>query len=106
LTADQIELGCAAAIKTAEQFPKPGHIRAAVPAVQHIFLGLPQLSYPEVSSGERQEALEYSTALRAALSKSPANRPPSQAQKKTLSLPPPQFTIEEQKEVLKRKGYL
>jgi hypothetical protein len=103
LSPDQIESGCAEAIKTAEQFPKPGHIRAAVPVVHGVFLGLPQLSYPEISKEEREEALKYSAALRAALAKSPRSRP---QKRRPLTLPASQFTIEQQREVLKRKGYL
>jgi hypothetical protein len=86
LTSEQIEAGCAEAIKTAEQFPKPGHIRAAVPAVHGGFLGLPQLTYPETSEEEREEALEYSAALRTALAKAPPNVP---AKKRTGFNPPP-----------------
>jgi hypothetical protein len=106
LTADQIEAGCAEAIKTAEQFPKPGHIRAVVPAVQHIFLGVPQLTYPAVSPEEREEALEYSEALRTTLVKSPRIGPVATKDKPKVAVPPSRFTIEEQKEILRKKGHL
>src|SRR5215469_1851055 len=44
LTPDQIEAGCREAAKMAEQFPKPGHIRNAVPQTHNVFLGPPQLT--------------------------------------------------------------
>ena len=104
LTPDQIEAGCREASKTAEQFPKPGHIRAAVPAVRSAFLGLPQLTYPRISEEEREEALEYSAALREVLAKTP---PKALAEKrKPFNVVPPRFTGDEQKEALRKKGYL
>jgi len=104
LTPDQIEAGCREAAKTAEQFPKPGHIRAAVPAVHSVFLGLPQLTYARISEEEREEALEYSAALRKMLVKTPQN---ALAEKtKRLNVVPPRLTVDEQKEVLRKKGYL
>ena len=67
LTPEQIDLGCAQAIKTAEQFPKPGHIRAAVPVVHEMFLGPRRPKYldePPTSEAERMDALEFSSKLR------------------------------------------
>jgi len=104
LTPDQIEAGCAEAIKTAEQFPKPGHIRAAVPTVQTIFLGPSQLTYPETTQEERDAALEYSAPLRARLAASP--RKELSIGRKQINLPPSKFSVDEQKEILRRKGYL
>jgi hypothetical protein len=104
LTPDQIEAGCGEAGKTAEQFPKPGHIRAAVPAVHSAFLGLPQLTYPRVSEEEREEALEYSATLRRLLANTPPKAPAEKRQR--LNVVPPRFTVDEQKEVLRKKGYL
>jgi hypothetical protein len=104
LTPDQIEAGCTEATKVAEQFPKPGHIRAAVPTVRSVFLGPPQLSYPEVSQEERDSALEYSAALRRVLAKAPSKAP--EEKKKWLNPPPSKFTVEQQREILRTKGYL
>ncbi len=103
LTPEQLETGCTEAIQTAEQFPKPGHIRAAVPVLHSAFLGPPMLTYPEVSEEDRQAGLEYSAAVRAALAKSPRQ---VQIKAKPFNLPPSRLTTEEQKDVLKRKGYL
>ena len=107
LTADQIEAGCIEAGKTAEQFPKPGHIRNAVPATTHgSFLGLPQLTYPEVSQEERDAALEYSAALRKVLGKARPAPVVVPTKKKTFAPAQPPVGIEDQKEILRRKGYL
>lgn len=104
LTPDQIEAGCTEATKVAEQFPKPGHIRAAVPTVDRVFLGPPRLTYPEVSQEERESALEYSAALRSVLAKAPSKAP--EERKKRLNPPPSKFTVEQQREILRTKGYL
>lgn len=104
LNPDQIEAGCKEAIKVAQQFPKPGHIRAAVPVTQNIFLGPRQLTYPEVSKEDREAALEYSAALRRQLG---IGREPTAAKMKTIPVPSSSVSsIEEQKEILRRKGYL
>ena len=59
LSPEQIEAGCENALKTAEQFPKPGHIRKSVPFDKSIFLGPPMLTYsePPLSPQEREEAI-------------------------------------------------
>ncbi len=108
LTPDQLDAACIEARRTSEFMPVSATIRNChlkIRSSEPVLLGPPQLTYPEISQEEREEALKYSAALRAALAKSP----PSQTQRqkrKPLAFPPSQFTIEEQRAVLKRKGYL
>ena len=94
LTAAQIDAGCREAIRTAEVFPKPGHIRKAVPySHEDALSGPPQLTYPDVTAEDREEALKYSEALKSALSK-------------TKPVKGSKLTIDEQKAILRAKGFL
>jgi hypothetical protein len=102
LTPDQIEAGCAEATRIAEQFPKPGHIRAAVPPLHYTFLGLPQLTYPVIPQEEREEALAFSAAVRERLQIVPKQSVPP---KKKFTSRPSLHSVEEQKEMLRKKGY-
>lgn len=109
LSPEQIESGCREAIKTAEVFPKPGHIRSAIPFDETLFLGPRQLTYPEVTQQERDEALKFSEALASVIQKERAKYPPTKtaaAIAKKLNIPPTRLTLEQQKEILRKKGYL
>lgn len=101
LSPAQIDRGCQEAIKSAEQFPKPGHIRAAIPIDRSTFLGPPMLTYPEISEEEREEALKFSEQLRENLGPTPPCE-----KKKQIPVQPSKLTLSEQKEILRRKGYL
>lgn len=94
LSAEQLEHGCKKAGEEMQQFPKPGHIRhgaADFSAEREDYLGPPQLTYPDVTQAERDEAVKYSEALKLALLAPP--------KKKALS-------IAEQKAELKKRGLL
>lgn len=105
LSPEQLEAACKEATKTAEQFPKPGHIRGAVRA--HLdrnveFLGLPMLRYPEISQEEREAAIKemregFGTAWLDQLEHLTAGRPSYKERKKFL---------DEQKQILKERGFL
>src|SRR5262249_20081332 len=72
LTPSQLELGCREATRTAEVFPKPGHIRKALEAVDdsgrdESYAGPRAVQYETVSQEERDSALEFSRKLREVL---------------------------------------
>jgi hypothetical protein len=77
LPVELIEAGCREATRTAEQFPKPGHIRRAVEKIQAAqtvndrvyLLGPPAEKYPEITQEERDAAIEYSEELKKQLAK-------------------------------------
>jgi hypothetical protein len=103
MTWEQIDQGCREATRTAEQFPKPGHIRAAFKATQEqcIFLGPRQLAYPEISQEEREEALKFSEELKKKLG--PVEPKPGS---KILTVRPSILSLDEQKRILREKGLL
>lgn len=114
LSPEQIEDGCAEATKTAEQFPKPGHIRHAVPFDRSVFMGPPQIEYPPVTDEERAAGLEFSKALREVIHKKQKANPSVKTatvslrtlQRKWAKVPQSQLTVEQQKEILRKKGLL
>lgn len=108
LSPEQIDAGCANAIKTEEVFPKPGHIRAAVPFDKSIFLGPPMLEYTEtLTPEEREEAIKESAKFRAAIQKQfEPKKPDPPTLKKIPPLATPTRSIEEQKAELRQRGFL
>jgi hypothetical protein len=104
LLPEELEIACRQATRTAEQFPKPGHIRKALegttPIDDTIYLGVPQISYPEPTPEEREEQRkareEYAEKLREVVE--PAGP--------RFKIPQSQLSIEQQKEELKKRGYL
>jgi hypothetical protein len=104
LSPEQIDAGCENAIKTAERFPAPGHIRKAVPFDDRTsYLGPPLLEYNEtLTPEERAEALKFSEALKKKLG-IPAK---PVAEPKKLTIVPSLLSLEEQKAELRRKGFL
>lgn len=106
LTPNQIEIGCREAEKLAERFPWPGHIRKALEASLHSeseeFLGLPLLAYTPVSQEDRDEALKFSAALKEALAKLPA----APASKQKITIRPSILSLDEQKKILRKEGFL
>ena len=107
LTAEQLDAACNEARRTSEFMPVSATIRAAHEKRRKrnetIYLGPPMLTYPEVSQAEREAALQYSEDLRKKLSNS---SPEPQPKKRKLTLRPSKLTICEQKEILRRKGFL
>jgi hypothetical protein len=77
LSIEQIEKGCREATRNAEQFPKPGHIRKALEAVEAAqtvsnrvqLLGPPAIKYPPITQEERDAAIEYGEELKKQLAK-------------------------------------
>jgi hypothetical protein len=101
----ELEIGCREASRTAEQFPKPGHIRRALHenmSHREEMLGPPRLEYPPVSEEERLEALKFSEKLKKEL----GIKPMTQAEAKKIRVFPPPKPIEQQKRELREKGYL
>jgi hypothetical protein len=75
LTPGQLEIGCRAATRKAEQFPKPGHIRSALYAAgsdeqRHERPGY--LDETPLTAEEREEAATYSQAFREMLAEKEA----------------------------------
>ena len=105
LSPEQIDRGCREATRTAEQLPKPGHIRTALLNAEaesrFVGLGLPLLAYPEISQEERDEALKFSEELKKKLG------PPSQKNERPkLTVRPSTLSVEEQKRILRERGLL
>jgi len=73
-------------------------IRSAAP----VYLGPPMLAYPEVSQGERDEAMKFSEELKKKLGA------PSQKSERRpkLTVRPSLLSLEEQKRILREKGLL
>lgn len=108
LSPESIEYGCAAATKTAERFPWPGHIRKAAEGYRPQddrsgFLG-PALDWnPELEKQRIERKILFDRAL--------ANGEIHQEQPKIEKKPMQRIrrgfkSAEEQKEELRKKGYL
>jgi hypothetical protein len=109
LTPEMIDAGCREAGRTAEQFPKPGHIRRALEAnyadTETICFGPPAEKYPEPTAEEKAEHLKwrehYAKLEKEALAQ--RAKPPG---KKRYNPPPPRMSLEDQKKILREKGFL
>jgi hypothetical protein len=107
LSPEQIDAGCENAIKTAEQFPKPGHIRAAVPFDRTIFLGPPLLEYAEtLTAEEREAAIKECANFKAEIQKHFEPRKPTPPKSKKIPLLAAPRSITAQLEELRRRGFL
>jgi len=105
LSLEALEFGCAEATRTAERFPWPGHIRKAAQMYRSDrseFLGPPRLEYEPITQEERDAALEFSQALKKLIQGPPIR----EVAAKKLTVRPSMLSLEEQKEELKRRGYL
>ena len=95
LSPEELDRACVEARRSSEFMPVSATILSASrkPRGNEILLSGPrQLAYPEVTQEEREDALKFSAALRDALK---------------ITTPVRQgLTIEEQKEILRKKGYL
>lgn len=72
LTPDELDIGCREATRTAEQFPKPGHIRSALYTCFHGAQRLERPAYldePPTSAEDRAAGEEFSRALKKTLAK-------------------------------------
>ena len=108
LTPEQLDRACREATRSAEQFPKPGHIREALArtGLTNQFSGPPRPKYldePKISEEERASALKFSDELRKKLG--PAKPPLAPTRRENQ--PRRGFkSAEEQKAELRAKGYL
>jgi hypothetical protein len=100
MTPEQIDIGCREAGRSAENFPKPGHIREGFESSRQdtIYLGPPAIKYPEVSQEERDAALEERKVFTDALKKQLGER-----KKRVIK---PVKPIDQQLDDMRRKGYL
>lgn len=83
LTPAQLEIGCKEATRTAEQFPKPGHIRAALYSVGFDEQRHERPSYldePPISAEEREEAVRFSQAFRGMMAEKDAEMETAKAE--------------------------
>lgn len=101
LSPGMLEEGCKEASKRMTRFPAPGHIREAIPSRQE-YAGPPALTYPEVSQEEREQAIadtqEFKRRIMAIVRQ--------HAKKFSFYPPPPKRSLAEQKEILRKKGFL
>ena len=107
LSPERLENGCRECTKSAEGWPSPGQIRAAATRGDGtFFLGPSRPKYldePAMTESEREEALEFSRPLRGKLNIAP--RQSTKSKRVVITNPQPK-TLEEQREILRQKGYL
>jgi len=113
LSPEELDRACVEARRSSEFMPVSATILSASrkPRGNEILLSGPrQLAYPEVTQEEREDALKFSAALRDALK---ITTPVKATSEKVAKRSPVLFresrqglTIEEQKEILRKKGYL
>jgi hypothetical protein len=104
LTPEQLDAACIEARRTSEFMPVSATIRNCLSRIRNtepLYLGPPLLEYPEITAEEREAALVFSEELKKKLG------PPEPKPKgKTLTVRPSTLSIEQQKEELKKRGYL
>jgi hypothetical protein len=107
LASQQLESGCRECTKTAERWPSPGDIRSAARRrTEPVFLGPARPHYldePKMTAEEREEASKESAKLRETLGKPCPN---TSVKRKRLNLAPQRFSLDEQKEILRTRGFL
>jgi hypothetical protein len=105
LTPDQLDAACQRARQISEFMPVSAAILQAHRELQashrQEYLGVPLLEYPPVTQEERDAALEYSEKLKTLL-----GAPEPKPEKKKLTARPSLLSIDEQKRILKAKGWL
>lgn len=105
LTPDELDAGCREATRTAEQFPKPGHIRKglATASEEGQFLGPRMLTYsdPGLTEGDRDEIIKECRSRLAHLQPAPPKK-----EKPRIAPRPSTLSIDEQKARLRTKGFL
>ncbi len=104
LTPEQLNAACIEARRTSEFMPVSATIRnclSKMRSTEPVYLGPPLLEYPEITAEEREAALAFSEELKKKLG-SPEPKPNG----KTLTVRPSMLSIEEQKDELRKRGYL
>ena len=105
LSPEMLEYGCEQATRTAERFPWPGHIRKAAeqyhsPVDRSEYLG-PRLDWSDA------ERLDYLQRWMRDMKKPPQLPGPASAKENKRYVPPPQtLSLDQQKEILRKKGLL
>jgi hypothetical protein len=104
LTPEQLDAACIEARRTSEFMPVSATIRNCLSTIRSsepVYLGPPLLEYPEITAGEREAALVFSEELKKKL-----GPPEPKPGRKTLTVRPSMLSVEEQKEELRKRGYL
>jgi hypothetical protein len=104
LTLEQLDAACIEARRTSEFMPVSATIRNCLSKIcssEPVYLGPPLLEYPEITAEEREAAFVFSEELKKKLG------PPEPKPKgKPLTVRPSMLSVEEQKEELRKRGYL
>jgi hypothetical protein len=104
LSPELLDAACIEARRISEFMPVSATIRNCLPKIRSsepVFLGPPFLDYPEVTAEEREAALVFSEELKKKL------RPPEpKPERKTPTVRPSILSLKEQKEELRKRGYL
>jgi len=110
MSPEQLDAACIEARRTSEFMPVSATIRKCLSKIRHsepVFLGPPLLKYPEVTAEEREAALVFSEELKKMLGRPPEVKPERvKPERKTLTVRPSMLSLEEQKEELRKRGYL
>ena len=104
LTPCQLDAACVEARRTSEFMPVSATIRnclSRIRSAEPVYLGPPLLEYPKVTAEEREAALVLSEELKKKL-----GPPEPKPGRKVLTVRPSMLSIEEQKEALRKRGYL
>lgn len=104
LTPQQLHAACIEARRTSEFMPVSATIRNCLSKIRDsnpVYSGPPLLTYPDVTAEERESALVFSEELKKKLG--PQELKP---RGRTLTVRPSMLSVEEQKEELRKRGYL
>jgi hypothetical protein len=104
LTPDQLDAACIEARRTSEFMPVSATIRHCLSKIRSsepVYLGPRLLQYPEIAAEEREAALVFSEELKKKL-----GPPEPKPGRKTLTVQPSMLSIEQQKEELRKRGWL
>ncbi len=103
-TPEQLDAACIEARRTSEFMPVSATIRnclSKIRSAEPVYLGPPLLKYPEISAEEREAALVFSEELKKKL-----GPPEPKPGRKTLTVRPSMHSLEEQKRILRERGFL
>lgn len=113
LTPEELHAAWIEARRTSEFMPVSATIRAAHEKMrstgENTYLGPPLLHYPEITPEERKEALQFSQKLKEQLFLDKKTEAPSTTptpQKKIVMPRQSTLSIAEQKEILRKRGFL
>lgn len=113
LTPEELDAAIVEARRTSEYMPVSATIRAAHEKMrstgENTYLGPPLLHYPEITPEEREEALKFSQKLKEQLLLDKKTEAPPMTptpQKKIVMPRQSTLSIAEQKEILRKRGFL